>query len=190
MLSSNSLALKEWAVIVQALAAGKQTLLLRKGGLYERHGHFSAEPTEFFFFPTYVHQMEQGVTIAAAPELQATLASRPAADQLVLSSYATVAELHWLDSREHVERLAGFHCWTRETIEKRFLYKTPGLYLFALRVYRLPQVYTLPLLKRYAGCRSWVELGDTLSAEGAAPVLQDEVFSERIREIRVCLGLG
>jgi hypothetical protein len=174
---------------VQALVTGKQILLLRKGGLYERQGRFSTEPTEFFFFPTYVHQMEQGVTSEAAPDLQAALASRPTEGQIAISSYATVAGLHWIDSHERLDRLVGFHCWTPETIEKRFFYKTPGLYLFALRVYQLPQIYMLPMLKRYAGCRSWVELGEQLSAEGAAPVLKDEVFSERVREVRVHLDL-
>jgi hypothetical protein len=183
MLSSNSLALKEWAVIVQALAEGKQTLLLRKGGLYERHGRFSTEPTEFFLFPTYVHQMEQGVVNETASELQAALATRPAEDQLMIRYYATVTEVHWLDSLDRVTALAGLHCWTPETIEKRFNYKKPGLYLFLLRVYALPQPHILPMLKRYAGCRSWVELGEELSTEDGTPMLTDPLFAERRRAI-------
>jgi hypothetical protein len=190
MLSSNSLALKEWAVVVQALAEGKQTLLLRKGGLYERHGRFSTEPTEFFFFPTYVHQMEQGVVNEAAPELQTVLALRPAEDQLAISCYAIVAGVHWLDSLAQVAALAGLHCWTSETIEKRFNYKKPGLYLFLLRVYTLPHLYTLPMLKRYAGCRSWVELGEILSTTGAAPVLSDSAFAQQVNQVEGRLALS
>lgn len=190
MLSSNSLALKEWAVIVQALAEGKQTLLLRKGGLYERNGRFSTEPTEFFLFPTYVHQMEQGVVHEAASELQTALAARPAEDQLVMSHYATVTEVHWLDSLERVTALAGLHCWTPDTIEKRFNYKKPGLFLFLLRVYALPHPHTLPMLKRYAGCRSWVELGEELSTGGAAPVLSDRSFAQQSSQIKDRLALA
>ncbi len=183
MLSSSSLALKEWAVIVQALAKGKQTLLLRKGGLYERNGRFSTEPTDFFLFPTYVHQMEQGIMKEAAPELQIALAARPSEDQLVMSHYATVTDVHWLDSLEQVMALAGLHCWTRETIEKRFNYKKPGLYLFLLRVYTVPRPHILPMLKRYAGCRSWVELGEELNTGGVMPVLTDTVFTEQRQTI-------
>jgi hypothetical protein len=189
MLSKNSLALKEWAVVVQTLAAGKQTLLLRKGGLHERHGRFSTEPTEFFFFPTYVHQMEQGVVRDATPELQTVLRNRPPEGQLVIARYATVTDVQWIDSHERVEALAGLHCWTAETVGKRFTYKNPGLYLFVLRVYQLPRVYTLPLLKRYVGCRSWVELAEPLSTEGAAPVLDDETFAARGREVKARLSL-
>jgi hypothetical protein len=36
-------ALKEWAVICQALAEGRQTILLRKGGIAEPGGAFRVE---------------------------------------------------------------------------------------------------------------------------------------------------
>lgn len=183
MRAQNSLALKEWAVVVESLARGKQILLLRKGGVYERQGRFSTEPTEFFFFPTYVHQMEQGVLPEAAAELRAVLQNRPANDQLIIARYATVTSVRWLDAREQVEALAGLHCWTAETVEKRFMYKNPGLYLFVLRVYQLPQAYTLSSLKRYVGCRSWVELAASLSTEGAEPVVDDATFAARVREV-------
>lgn len=185
---TNSLALKEWAVVVESLTSGKQILLLRKGGIRERGGQLSTEPTEFFFFPTYVHQMEQGVMSDATPELQAALAAKPLEDQLLIPAYAMVTDVRWLDSREPVDALTGLHCWTSDTVEKRFAYKKPGLYLFMLRVYRLPQPYCLPLLKRYAGCRSWVELGETLSTAGATPVLDDESFTRQVRRVqeRLC----
>ncbi len=188
LLSSHSLALKEWAVVVEALSRGKQILLLRKGGIRERGGQFSAEPTEFFFFPTYVHQMEQGVMPESAPELQAALTAKPPEGQLLIPAYAIVTDVQWLDSRAVVEALTGLHCWTPDTVEKRFAYKNPGLYLFVLRVYRLPQPHCLPMLKRYAGCRSWVELGATLSTVGAIPVLDDEAFARRMQCVRGRLG--
>lgn len=188
MLSSHSLALKEWAVVVEALSRGKQILLLRKGGIRERGGQFSTEPTEFFFFPTYVHQMEQGVVPDAAPELQAALAAKPSEDQLLIPAYAIVTNVQWLDSRAFVDAMSGLHCWTADTVAKRFAYKNPGLYLFVLRVYRLPDPYCLPMLKRYAGCRSWVELGETLSTVGAVPVLDDDAFARQVQQVQERLG--
>ena len=189
MLTTNALALKEWAVVVEALARGKQILLLRKGGLYERQGRFATEPREFFFFPTYVHQMEQGVVREAALELHAVPRNQPPDGQLVITRYATVNEVQWIDTHGCIETLTGLHCWTSETITKRFLYRTPGLYLFVLRVYQLPYPYFLPMHKRYAGCRSWVELDTPLSTLGAMPVLDDETFSARVHEITDRLSL-
>jgi hypothetical protein len=191
MQPANSLALKEWAVIVYALGTGRQTVLLRKGGLHERHGHFATEPREFFLFPTYVHQMVQGVVSAAAADLQAVMESRLAEDQLVIPYYATVEDLVWLDTQERLAALADLHCWTAETVRQRFAYGTrAGLHLFVLRIYRLPQPHILPLLKRYGGCRSWVDLAESLSTTGATPVLSDATFAERVREIGVRLAAG
>jgi len=186
----NSLALKEWAVVVHALGSGKQLVLLRKGGLHERHGHFATEPQEFFLFPTYVHQMAQGVVSDAAADLQAVMEARSAEDQLVIPSYAVVEDLVWLDTYERLVALADLHCWTPETVRQRFAYGTrAGLHLFILRVYRLPQPHVLPLLKRYGGCRSWVDLAEPLSTAGATPVVNDAAFAERIRQIRDRLSI-
>jgi hypothetical protein len=188
---SHTLALKEWAVVVHALGTGKQVLLLRKGGLHERHGRFATEPAEFFLFPTYVHQMAQGVVREAAADLRAVMEARLPEDQLVLEYYATVEDLLWLDSQERLAALADLHCWTPETVAHRFAYgKTTGLYLFILRVYRLPRPHTLPLLKRYAGCRSWVELAEPLSTVGTVPVLSDKFFTEQLNDVRDRLVTG
>ena len=54
-------AFKEWAVICQALADGKQALILRKGGIAEAGDDFQVEHTRFWLFPTFVHQQRDGI---------------------------------------------------------------------------------------------------------------------------------
>ncbi|MCS6924596.1 MAG: DUF1802 family protein [Candidatus Binatia bacterium] len=184
MLSTNRLALKEWAAIIHALGTGQQILLLRKGGLYERQGRFTPTAREFFLFPTYVHQMTQGVTSRALSALHVVEQQRPPAEEVHLTFYATVHEIRWLDDFDCVASLADFHWWTPETIAHRFAYgKTPGLSLLVLRVYRLPQPFVLPHLKRYAGCRSWIELAEALPTTGAQAILSDAAFAERLHEL-------
>ena len=56
MLERNRFALKEWAVVVRALATGRQVILLRKGGIEEEPGEFRVEHAEFFLYPTFEHQ--------------------------------------------------------------------------------------------------------------------------------------
>jgi hypothetical protein len=191
MQSTNRLALKEWAVIIHALGTGQQILLLRKGGLYERQGRFTTEPREFFLFPTYVHQMTQGVTSQALADLHAVIHRQPPAEEVHLTHYAMVQAGCWLDDFDSVALLADFHWWTPETIAHRFAYgETPGLYLFVLRVYCLPRPFVLPYLKRYGGCRSWVELANAVPTDGAQPVLSDQAFTERYRELVQRLSLS
>ena len=47
------LALKEWAAVVHALLDGRQTVLLRKGGIHEKR--FSLRGSRFVVFPTVAH---------------------------------------------------------------------------------------------------------------------------------------
>ena len=48
--------LKEWATVVKALEQGKQTVILRKGGILETASGFNIESKKFFLFPTWGHQ--------------------------------------------------------------------------------------------------------------------------------------
>src|SRR5579884_1442914 len=49
-------ALKEWAVVVEALLAGRQAILLRRGGIVEARNGFQVRHREFLLFPTFEHQ--------------------------------------------------------------------------------------------------------------------------------------
>ena len=51
--SNASIALKEWAALVAAIGDGKQTILLRKGGI--REGAFKPPSSSFYLFPTSFH---------------------------------------------------------------------------------------------------------------------------------------
>ena len=57
-----SVAFKEWAVICAALASGKQSLILRKGGIAEEGGGFKPEHSEFLLYPTYFHEHRNGIS--------------------------------------------------------------------------------------------------------------------------------
>ena len=51
-----NIALKEWHSVCRALTSGRQTILLRKGGISESMSGFDVEHRQFLFFPTFVHQ--------------------------------------------------------------------------------------------------------------------------------------
>jgi len=73
----------------------------------------------------------------------------------------------------------------------RFRYKpAEPLYAIALRVYRLPCPVSLPYLRTYAGCTSWVTLDAPLSTDGAIPAL-DGVVEKLKRGAKVAdIGCG
>src|SRR5271166_3261085 len=65
---SCAVAFKEWASVCDALLDGRQTIILRKGGINEgpAPGVFMPDHSEFWLYPTWVHQAEQGVRTKAA----------------------------------------------------------------------------------------------------------------------------
>ena len=176
-----AVAFKEWAGVCDALADGRQALILRKGGIAEGPGGFAPEHAAFWLYPTYVHQAEQGLRVAPRP--------RPDDPMVVpIRALAAVASLTYVDRLEALEALAEEHVWTAETIRRRFEYRRPGLWVLGVRVYRRPEPYRLEERPEYAGCKSWVPLVEPLSTAGVAPVLDDGDFARRLERLRDALG--
>jgi hypothetical protein len=176
-------AFKEWAVICRALAEGRQAIILRKGGIAEAGGEFRVEHTRFWLFPTYAHQQRAGITEEAGPLLEQAEAGRPPTGVVRLSHFVEVHGVYHVQDPVGALRLAGLHCWSQETVQARFLYHTPGLFVLSARVYRASKVYEIPDTAEYAGCRSWVELDQELPTDGATPVLNEEAFHEVLRTL-------
>ncbi|HJT79334.1 MAG TPA: DUF1802 family protein [Gemmataceae bacterium] len=176
-------AFKEWAVICRALAAGRQALILRKGGIAEPEGAFRLEHRRFWLFPTYAHQQRDGVKPEAVPLLEQAEAERPPAGTVTLSHWAEVAGVYHVHDLGAALTLNDLHLWSAETVRSRFEYRRPGLFVLPVRVYRAAEAFTLPDTPGYAGCRTWVELGRELPDEGAAPVLAEDAFRDVLRSL-------
>src|SRR5919199_3018330 len=105
-------ALKEWAVTVQALAEGKQILLLRKGGIREEAREFRVEEQAFLLYPTYEHQRADLLQPPYRAALDAALADQPAPGTVRISHWAEVSDtLETLDAGD-VTALAPQYIWT------------------------------------------------------------------------------
>jgi hypothetical protein len=181
-MSGLGIAFKEWAVICKALAEGQQAVILRKGGIAEAGGTFRAEHPRFWLYPTFVHQQEAGVVETARPLLEAASADRPAVGMLRLTHFAEVRRIYHLDDLDKALSLSPYHLWSRETVEARFRYREPGLYVLAVRIYAaVPHV--IPEMAEYAGCKSWVALGRDLDTARASAVLDEERAEALVGEL-------
>jgi hypothetical protein len=180
-------AFKEWAVVCKALASGRQTLILRKGGIVEEGGEFRPDQPEFWLFPTYSHQSPDSVIDEARPLVVSPDAEEPEAGTIVLRHHVVVAEALRVRSLEAVLRLKGQHIWSDEVIEERFHRWHDMIYALVARVYALPQAVVLPLEEEYTGCKSWVELSRDVATAGSLPVLDDAEFARRHAAIRAVL---
>ncbi|MBW8782438.1 MAG: DUF1802 family protein [Verrucomicrobia bacterium] len=180
-LNTPSPAFKEWRVIVEALGAGEQILILRKGGIAENRGGFQVEAKRFWLFPTQFHAQREKTKPAAAGFFQPAAAPENA---LTLRFFADVVHAAFLDRWDEIARLDDCHLWTEATLRERFDWgKPPGLHALVVRVHRLREPVTLAVTAAMSGCKSWIELPVALDAAASEPVLDDEAFAARRRLI-------
>jgi hypothetical protein len=178
-----SVGFKEWAAVCQALGDGRQSIILRKGGIAEGRAGFSFKHREFFLFPTWFHEQPQKIREPAI-EMPKQL------DGLVEIRYAAVLELaRTVTSWAIAEALAPLHILKAEVVRGRFEYDdAPGLQVAFVRIYRINAVWPLADEKRYAGCRSWVELPDAPADLRLEPVLTDAEHTARQKEFLAILA--
>ncbi len=184
--SSCGIAFKEWEGVCHALAHGTQSLILRKGGIEEGPGGFVPEHDAFWLYPTRVHQAEQGLKprLLKPREPEET----PPEGSIGLRALALVAVIHRVDRLEALEELDDLHVWTWETVEKRFHYRKPGLWVLGVRVFRRDLALTVPITPDHAGCKTWVPLESDPSTAGLTPALVSADFEMRMEQIRSVLG--
>ena len=187
MARSSRSALKEWAAIEGALASGRLTLLVRKGGIYEKRGGFEVEHRDFWIFPTGWHQNESELSRAFLEHLEDT--PRFAPNAIALRVHCEVIDALRIESLEAVQRLGDLQPFTSETLRSRFEYRNkPYLHVLVVRARVLPEPRVVANTPAYEGCVSWVELDEEVSADGAVPVLGDEEFAAARAEVLRRLG--
>ena len=146
-------AFKEWSLICNALQSGRQSLILRKGGIAEGRKGFRFEHDSFYLFPTQFHEQQDSVS----EEIDGPIF--PDEGTIRIHLVAQMDFAREVSDWETVEALQPYHVWKEDVIRERFEYnETPGLSLAFVRIFKLPEPWEFPDHRSYGGCRSWVEL--------------------------------
>jgi len=155
----DAVAFKEWQVVCDALASGRQTLILRKGGIHEGRQGFSFAHESFFLFPTRFHAQSEQVRegeVAAMPEWQA-------GDIIRITHHVQALRALTLTDWREVALLEPFHIYSEKTVRERFDWQGKGMvsgsiHVALVQVRKLAEPWDFPYEKSYGGCRSWVTL--------------------------------
>ena len=187
MLSTNSKqfdrALKEWAVAVEALEAGETILLLRKGGIRETGKNFSIQHTQVWLYPTYEHQKPDLLKPEYADKVT-VVESGWHPKNVRIGSLANITQVVQIQSPDRVNLLQPYHIWNEQMISDRLKWKPhQPLSILLLRVYKLDRPILIPYHSSYGGCKSWIDLQKSIALEGLEPVLADDVYSEKVKQI-------
>jgi hypothetical protein len=179
-------AFKEWSGVCEALASGRQTLIVRKGGIAEGPGGFSPEHPLFWLYPTHVHQPQHGLR-----EGWDRLGGGAAIDQtaaIQIDALARVEFVRRVETPDVLPALEPFHVWTLETLWKRFHYRQSGLWVLGVRVFRTDTAWTLVPSAEQLGCKSWVALDPPASTQGLLPVLDEPESNQQLQMLQQTLA--
>jgi hypothetical protein len=174
-------ALKEWSAAVHALLDGRQTVLLRKGGIGEKR--FAVTASRFLLFPTVAHSHAERVRPEHRDLLDAA-ADDSTDDEIVVRAGAKVVAAVEVNRPDALEEIAPLHIWTAESVKEDRLDFRPKHRLTVLVVQAIPLVESVRLTRtpEYAGCTSWVQL--PVSTEWAQPVHDDDTLSDIAAQVR------
>lgn len=192
MRMDETIALREWAVAVRALEAGRQTIVLRKGGIAEETREFRLESPSFYLFPSFEHQRPELVKPASREEVTRTREEWEAdPERALITAYAEAVEDLEVTDAETLRRLEGFHIWTEDYAEERLRWKrAKPLHVLLLRVYRLDDPIAVPMRDSYGGCKSWIRLEEELPRQAVRkPVLSDAEFAEHAAAVKRALAM-
>lgn len=187
-----AIAFKEWQVVCDALASGRQSILLRKGGIHEGREGFSFAHDAFFLFPTRFHaQMDQVREGEFNSERE-----WEAGDIIEITHHVKVLFAVTLEDWDLVSQLLPYHIYSEQTIQDRFDWSGKGMsagsiHLAFVKVSKLSIPWKLEYVKGYGGCRSWVDLPEPSQEvlEQASDVIQSPDFEELHRKIFKLAGV-
>jgi hypothetical protein len=187
-------ALKEWAVVCKGLEEGRQTILLRKGGIMERKHGFELKHNDFFIFPTYEHQSKEFLQQDYVNKLDPVLDRNPSKRlNNIISLYAKVIVVKETFDSDLVHKLRDFHIWNERYINTRMDYN-PGkpISIILLRIHKLCKDIQVNLSPEQAGCRSWIDIHslnmEYLQENIGKPILDNDTFEKTYSDLMEVLN--
>jgi hypothetical protein len=182
-------ALKEWAVLVDAMARGELIAMVRKGGIREQRAGFSVRHDRFLLYPTFFHEKVNELAPRYGAGLESSHARKPDPGTIRIECVADVVGMWQVSDLETLRVIEGEHGMSWSAVESRFHYKNrPGVQVIAVRVSKLAQPVVVPETRRYLGCVSWVELDDPVDVSNVTPVLDDASLMMRLARLRNALS--
>ena len=150
------LGFKEWALVVEALISGKQTIILRKGGIHE--GNFEVIGSEFYLLPTVFHQSESQLKPEWYKEIKHK-AEHYNANEFIITHKAIVTDCKIIKNIDELLALEPLHVWTKETVLEKFQrWQKHQVYCLFIETQILENKLVVPNIGELSGCKSWVEV--------------------------------
>ena len=158
----NMLALKEWSIVCRALENGRQSILLRKGGILEYKEGFEISQKIFLLYPTLEHQSREYLQQNYLQKIEFIENNGPNFDQDKINTITILARIEGMqefNDETKLSKLEKYHIWNEKYVNMRMSYnpKKP-MNALLLRIYKLPEPISVKVNPEWAGCKSWINI--------------------------------
>lgn len=183
--SATTLALKEWGAVAHALLDGRQTLLLRKGGIHEKAFTLEGGGEAFVLFPTVAHSHAERVRPEHADLLPLGEAD-VTDDAFTVRCGIVITAAIPVVRPERLPEVADLHIWTDQSVQEDRVDFRPKHDLLALvvRAVELPSPVRVARTAEHGGCRSWVDLPVTWDGRSGRQVHTEARLRHDAQRIR------
>jgi hypothetical protein len=179
---------KEWSAVCLALGAGRQSILMRRGGIHEPGNAFQPDHAWFLLVPTHWHQTADAIAEKDAHFWRASQSSDRNDEHFAVTHAAKLIEILPIHDSGALHRLVDEHIWTEEVIRERYERNDlNGLFAMVIRVFALSSTVRWTIRPADRGCKSWIERETGPSTAGLVPVLDDDSFNVVHTRIRTAL---
>jgi hypothetical protein len=190
-MTATALALKEWGAVAHALLQGRQTVLLRKGGIHEKAFVVPGPGRAggFVLFPTVAHSHAERVRSEHADLLP--LGAADVSDETVtLRCGLVLVDVVPVEQPERLPEIADLHIWTDRSVQEDRVDFRPRhrLQVLVVRALALPEPVVLQRLEAYGGCKSWIDLPVSWDGWSGASVHTDARLAADAARVRDTVG--
>lgn len=189
---TTTLALKEWGAAVHALLDGRQTLLLRKGGIHERAFAAPQAGGGFVLFPTVAHSHAERVRPEHRDLLDAGAGDVHGDEAVTVRCGVRVVDVVEVTRSERLRELADLHIWTDESVRADRVDFRPRhpLQVLVVAAVALPDPVRVPRRPEYGGCRSWLDLEPVWDGVAGTAVHERPRLDVDADRVRATVGAG
>lgn len=189
--TTTTVGLKEWGAVVHALLQGRQSVLLRKGGIHEKA---FAPPDDVasgttrggvVLFPTVAHSHRERVRAEHA-DLLALGAADATESALTVRAGVQVVDTIEVARPEALSDIADLHIWTDASVRADRVDFRPkhALTIMVVQALALPEPVVLERTEAHRGCRSWLDLPPVWDGATGTPALDRDRLADDAQRVR------
>jgi hypothetical protein len=179
-------AYKESAVVCQALADGRQSLILQKSDK-NSSWEFGEGPTRFWLWPTYSGESKSGVKPDVSDLEKKSLAAKPPDGTVRLTHIGDVGGIFQVRDEMALMSISALHVWSDDVVRAMFHAGPSGVLVIPIRVFRSAKAYEIPEKAGNVEYDRFTFLDRGVAPTGLQPVLDDEAYRDVIAKLEAVL---